>query len=31
VRDSGFSVEAINMRANGKRGGARHVIWLAVR
>jgi spermidine synthase len=31
VRDSGFSVEAINLRANGKRGGARHVIWLAVR
>lgn len=31
VRDSGFSVEAINMRANGKRGGARHVIWLAVK
>jgi spermidine synthase len=31
VRDSGFSVEAISMRANGKRGGARHVIWLAVK
>ncbi len=29
VRDSGFTVEAVNSRANGKRGGARHVIWLA--
>ena len=29
VRDSGFAVEAVNSRANGKRGGARHVIWLA--
>lgn len=29
VRESGFSVEAVNLRANGKRGGARHVIWLA--
>jgi len=29
VRDSGFVVEAVNSRANGKRGGARHVIWLA--
>lgn len=31
LRDSGFSVDAVNTRANGKRGGARHVIWLAVR
>ncbi|NLS07784.1 hypothetical protein HGP14_31595 [Rhizobium sp. P32RR-XVIII] len=31
LRDSGFSVDAVNARANGKRGGARHVIWLAVR
>lgn len=31
VRDSGFAVDAINTRANGKRGGARHVIWLAVK
>ncbi len=30
LRDSGFSVDAVNTRANGKRGGARHVIWLAV-
>lgn len=29
VRESGFKVEAVNQRANGKRGGARHVIWLA--
>ncbi|KQV65231.1 hypothetical protein [Rhizobium sp. Root1220] len=31
LRDSGFAVEVINTRANGKRGGARHVIWLAVK
>jgi spermidine synthase len=31
VRDSGFAVDAVNTRANGKRGGARHVIWLAVK
>ncbi|EJT06412.1 spermidine synthase [Rhizobium sp. CCGE 510] len=31
LKDSGFSVDAINTRANGKRGGARHVIWLAVK
>ena len=31
LRDSGFSVDAINTRANGKRGGARHVIWLAMK
>ncbi|MBY4612230.1 MULTISPECIES: spermidine synthase [Rhizobium] len=31
LRDSGFSVDAVNTRANGKRGGARHVIWLAVK
>ncbi len=30
LRDSGFSVDTVNTRANGKRGGARHVIWLAV-
>ncbi|MCW1407708.1 hypothetical protein OLZ32_04165 [Rhizobium sp. 1AS11] len=29
LKDSGFSVDAVNTRANGKRGGARHVIWLA--
>lgn len=31
LRDCGFAVEAVNTRANGKRGGARHVIWLAVK
>lgn len=31
LRDTGFTAEAINTRANGKRGGARHVIWLATR
>ncbi|MDM9624808.1 hypothetical protein QTL95_02795 [Rhizobium sp. S152] len=31
LRDSGFTAEAINVRANGKRGGARHVIWLATK
>lgn len=28
---AGFDVEEINTRANGKRGGARHVIWIATR
>lgn len=31
LKDSGFSVDAVSTRANGKRGGARHVIWLAVK
>ena len=31
LRDCGFLVEAVNTRANGKRGGARHVIWLGVK
>ncbi|ULR42741.1 hypothetical protein [Rhizobium sp. K102] len=31
LKDSGFSVEAVNTRANGKRGGARHAIWLAIK
>ena len=31
LRDCGFAVDAVNTRANGKRGGARHVIWLAVK
>ncbi|MFS8146252.1 spermidine synthase [Rhizobium sp. BR 249] len=30
LRDSGFSVDVVNTRANRKRG-ARHVIWLAVK
>ncbi|MGO7278544.1 hypothetical protein ELH49_35150 [Rhizobium ruizarguesonis] len=31
LKGSGFSVDVVNTRANGKRGGARHVIWLAVK
>ncbi len=31
LSDCGFVVETVNTRANGKRGGARHVIWLAVK
>lgn len=29
LKDAGFKAEVINTRANGKKGGARHVIWLA--
>jgi spermidine synthase len=28
---AGFGVEEIKVRANGKRGGARHVVWIATR
>jgi spermidine synthase len=31
LRDAGFDVEEIKARANGKGGGARHVIWMATR
>ena len=31
LRRAGFGVEEIKARANGKRGGARHVIWVATR
>lgn len=31
LRRSGFAVEEIRVRANGKRGGARHVVWMATR
>jgi spermidine synthase len=31
LRDAGFEVDEIEARANGKRGGARHVIWVASR
>ncbi len=31
LRRAGFEVEEIKARANGKRGGARHVIWIATR
>jgi spermidine synthase len=31
LRRAGFEVEEIRARANGARGGARHVIWIATR
>jgi spermidine synthase len=31
LRNSGFGVEEVMVRANGARGGARHVIWIATR
>ena len=31
LRKSGFAVEEVRARANGSRGGARHVIWIATR
>jgi len=31
LRQAGFEVEEVRARANGKRGGARHLIWLAKR
>ena len=31
LRQAGFGVEEKRVRANGSRGGARHVIWLATR
>jgi spermidine synthase len=31
LRDAGFEVEELKVRANGKRGGARQMIWLATR
>jgi spermidine synthase len=31
LHDAGLSVEEVATRANGRKGGARHVIWLAVR
>ena len=31
LRQAGFTAEEVAVRANGKRGGARHVIWLAAR
>ena len=29
LTEAGFLAEAVNIRANAKRGGARHVIWMA--
>jgi spermidine synthase len=31
LRETGFDVEELRVRANGSRGGARHVIWIATR
>ncbi len=31
LRTSGFSVDEVGVRANGPRGGARHVIWVATK
>jgi spermidine synthase len=31
LRRIGFAIEEARVRANGSRGGARHVIWLATR
>jgi spermidine synthase len=31
LRDAGFEVDEIKVRANGKRGGARQMIWVATR
>jgi spermidine synthase len=31
LRKAGFAVEELKVRANGTRGGARHVIWIAAR
>jgi spermidine synthase len=31
LRTAGFDVEEVRARANGSRGGARHVIWIATR
>lgn len=29
LREAGFATDEVNVRANGKRGGARHVLWIA--
>jgi spermidine synthase len=31
LRKTGFNVDEVAVRANGSRGGARHVIWIAMR
>jgi spermidine synthase len=31
LRKTGFDVDEVKVRANGSRGGARHVIWIAIR
>jgi hypothetical protein len=31
LRKTGFEVDEVKVRANGSRGGARHVIWIATK
>ena len=31
LREAGFEVDELKVRANGTRGGARHMIWMATR
>jgi hypothetical protein len=31
LRDAGFDVNEVNLRATTKRSGARHVIWFATK
>jgi spermidine synthase len=31
LRAAGFDVDEVRLRANGQRGGARHIIWIATR
>ncbi len=31
LREAGFATDEVNVRANGKRGGARHVLWMATK
>ena len=31
LRETGFDVDEVRVRANGSRGGARHIIWIATR
>ena len=31
LRQTGFGVDEVRLRANGARGGARHVIWIGTR
>ena len=29
LRSTGFDVEEVKVRANGPRGGAKHIVWIA--
>jgi hypothetical protein len=31
LRQAGFATDEVSVRANGKRGGARHTLWLAAK